>query len=74
MGKSEIMLTAVFPKFTEFQRLNPLRLQKTDYRLDMAEQGLLNSLYGKENIIQYFPFAYNGNLAAFVQNQEFWLK
>ena len=64
---------SVSPNSTEFQRLNSLRLQKTDYRLDMAEQGLLNSVYGKENVIQYFPFAYNGNLAAIAQNRDFWV-
>ncbi len=65
---------SISPNSTEFQRLNSLRVHKSDYRLHMAEQGLLNSVYGSENAIQYFPFAYNGNLAALVQDRDFWMK
>lgn len=65
---------SISPNATEFQRLNSLRVHKSDYRLHMAEQGLLNSVYSSENVIQYFPFAFNGNLAALVQDRDFWMK
>ena len=62
---------SLMPSGEEFNKLNHIRETKRDYRLEMAEQGMLNSLYkpGKYN---EFPFEYNGNLAAAEQNPPFW--
>ena len=37
---------SVRPNRTEFLRLDEFRRTKTDYRVDTAEQGMLNSVYG----------------------------
>lgn len=58
------------PDAAEFARLMDLRATKRDYRMGMAEQGLLNSLYA--DTFEKFPFEYNGNLAAAAQNATFW--
>lgn len=63
-------VASLVPNMTEFNRLDSQRLTKRDYRLSMAEQGLLNAVYGTN--YQIFPFAYNGNLAAAVQDRSFW--
>jgi lipopolysaccharide biosynthesis glycosyltransferase len=63
-------VVSLVPNISEFERLNKLRLTKRDYKLDMAEQGLLNAVYN--NDYHEFPFEYNGNLAAAVQNRGFW--
>lgn len=63
-------VASLVPNLTEFERLDNQRLTKRDYRLSMAEQGLLNAVYGTN--YQEFPFSYNGNLAAAVQDRGFW--
>ena len=47
-------VASLAPNLSEFKRLDHLRLTKRDYRLEMAEQGLLNSVYGNE--LEEFPF------------------
>jgi len=63
-------VASLAPNLSEFKRLDQLRLTKRDYRLEMAEQGLLNSVYGNE--FEEFPFEFNANLAAMAQNAKFW--
>jgi len=63
-------VASLAPNLSEFKRLDHLRLTKRDYRLEMAEQGLLNSVYGNE--FEEFPFEFNANLAAMAQNVKFW--
>ena len=66
---------SIQPNNTEYIRL--INLQSTirkGYRLEMAEQGLINYIYNNHNIIDIYPFTYNGNLAAAVQNIHYWEK
>ena len=58
------------PNNTEFLFLEQQRLTKRNYRLGMAEQGLLNAIF--EHDYHEYGFEYNGNLAAAVQNHSFW--
>jgi hypothetical protein len=60
----------VRPNGTEFARLTGLVRTKRDYRLDMAEQAFLNSVYG--NAYEHLPFEYNANLAAAIQDKAYW--
>ena len=61
---------SITPSISYFQWLDEMRKSKRDYRMQMAEQGLLNSLIGQN--YEEYPFVYNGNLAAAVQNRSFW--
>lgn len=63
-------VASLAPNLTEFQRLDNFRLTKRDYRLEMAEQGLLNAVYGKD--FEELPFKFNSNLAAMAQDRSFW--
>jgi len=60
------------PSVAEFKRLDGARRTKRDYRLGMAEQGLFNVVYATNTSYQEFPFEYNGNLAAELQNRTYW--
>ena len=63
-------VASLVPNISEFERLDKLRQSKRDYRLQMGEQGFLNAVYNSD--YHEFPFEYSGNLAAAVQNREFW--
>jgi len=63
---------SIEPRNEEFKRLDALRVSERGYRMDMAEQGLLNCVYQNHSMIDLYPFTYNGNLAAAVQNRTFW--
>lgn len=63
-------VASLAPSAAEFTRLDAARATRRDYRMGMAEQGLLNAEYGGS--FQELPFEYNGNLAAAAQAPAFW--
>ena len=63
-------VASLAPNASEFARLDEARRTRRDYRMGMAEQGLLNSLYA--DTFKAWPFEYNGNLAAAAQAPTFW--
>ena len=67
-------VASLAPDRDEFGRLDAARRTKRDYRMQMAEQGLLNSLYTARSGFEPFPFEYNGNLAAAAQSPRFWAR
>jgi len=58
------------PDKKEFKRLDDLRVRERG----LAEQGLINHVYRNHSHIHLFPFTFNGNLAAAVQDKKFWDK
>ena len=67
------------PSTTLFDKYLHMINTRTDYRLDMAEQGLLNKVYleeeeraGGKQLWQRFSFVYDANLAIYMQNRAFW--
>jgi hypothetical protein len=62
---------SITPNHTEFLFLDSKRQSERGYRLQMAEQGLINYLYANATI-DIFSFEYNGNLAAAHQNPAYW--
>lgn len=63
---------SIAPNATQFLFLNNLRRTFRTYKLEQAEQGLLNYVYSDHTEVNIFPFAYNGNIASAVQKYRFW--
>jgi hypothetical protein len=59
------------PSTSLFDELHNHALTKSDYRLDTAEQGMMQSIYSKREWFK-LPFSYNGNLAMYLQNNRQW--
>jgi glycogenin glucosyltransferase len=60
---------SIHPDIGEFARLMDIRTWFLDYKLDMAEQGLLQAIYNPWHEID---MQYNANLAIYLQDNALW--
>lgn len=62
---------SMVPDLSMFDYLFEQMMTRTDYRLDMAEQGLMQKLYADQPYYR-LPLTLNANLAIFMQDRRLW--